>query len=178
MKFGKILCLCLSLFFVSFLNSAFALDSVQIHKHYMEGDFDRLALQLEDVLHKSISPVSLSDSLLCLSYLAFIYGSYPEERSKGEAYLTLLYQKKPKFALSQFMLSDELEVWAEGVRGKVFPVKSNPTPLVQPKALTRKEKTFLASYATGGGVLLAFGTYILWQYMGTDSKDVLLETEF
>lgn len=157
------------------------LESEKLTQLYFDGDFDKLADLLNQTLRQTKPPIHRDDSLQCLRYLGVIYGSYPEERIKGESYLTLLFQKSPDEPMKDLLLSDELEVWVEGVRGKVVSeMPRQPAGLAEKtfeKELKRKEKVKLVSYAAGGGAVLAIAGYLFWQNYSRD-ESVTYATSF
>lgn len=105
----------LFLFLALFTTVVHSLDQRDVNKLYFEGEFEKLNKILETEL-KDNPKLSRSDSIYIFSMLGVTYGSFPEDRIKGEGYLYSLFQLSPRFNFSSLLLSEELELWSEGVR--------------------------------------------------------------
>jgi hypothetical protein len=104
-------------------------------KHlYFQGDFDKIIAILEN-FRKSGDMVEKEDSLIVYKYLGVIYGSDPEQKTKGEGYLYSLLKLNPKETMKDMQLSGQIEDLFESVKYRYltdFPIKEveNPrTPL-------------------------------------------------
>lgn len=81
------------------------MDTAQIHKYYLDGDFDQALQMLEDAF-KSGGTFTHVDSVFALKHMGVMYAAKYETREKGKQFMTILLQAEPTARIMDMYASD------------------------------------------------------------------------
>ena len=91
------------------------LDTAQIHKTYLEGEFD-LAIELIEDAMKYGGPFSHQDSIFILKHLGVMHTAKYETREKGKHYLMELLKVEPTAKILDMYASDMIYMIFKNIR--------------------------------------------------------------
>src|SRR4051812_1886959 len=81
------------------------LDTIAVHKVYVDGDFDQAIEMLKPALDGSYR-LSHQDSVFIFKHLGVMYAAKYETREKGKKYMMLLLQTEPTARIMDMYASD------------------------------------------------------------------------
>ncbi len=85
-----------------------AVDTLALHRLYMEGDLDVLIQRIESLIDDGPGPQSPEESLFIHKYLAVAYAKYPEKRELAKYHMLRLLDGRPDANLYDMSASDEV----------------------------------------------------------------------
>ena len=95
-----------------------ALDTAQVHKMYLEGDFDRAIAVLEKALKEGNAP-SHADSVFAFKHLGVMYTAKYESRETGKRYMYQLLYIEPTVRIMDMYASDMIYMIFKNIQEEV-----------------------------------------------------------
>lgn len=140
------------------------IDSVQIHKLYMDGDFDPAIDILESDL-KTLAHLSHNDSIFIFKHLGVMYAANYETRERGKMYMHQLLMTEPTAKIMDMYASDMIYMIFKNMqdefetnRGRFQPDKEHSHPEDQKPARESNTRTMIwigaALVSVGVGILV------------------------
>jgi hypothetical protein len=83
----------------------YILDTIAVHRQYIDGDFDEAIDKLEIGL-KYVTPLSHDDSVFIFKHLGVMYTSKYETREKGKQFMMRLLEVEPTARIMDMYASD------------------------------------------------------------------------
>jgi hypothetical protein len=167
---------------------AAALNQVQVHTAYNEGNFDYVIATLESFI-KSNKTYGQEDSVFIAKHLAVVYSANPATREKGRYYMNRLLELVPSAKLVDMYVSEEIDRIFDKVREEfltrqrsfgisqapeTLPARPQSTPQpAAPAAPTReprKKGKGMIWFAGGVGVAVVAGGVAYYALHEGDAK--------
>ena len=147
--------------------SANKLDTSEIHKTYIDGDFDRAIEMIEDAA-KYGGPFTHDDSVFMFKHLGVMYAAKYETREKGKHFMLQLLNVEPTAKIMDMYASDMIymifkNIQDEFASSKPILAKPDPGPNPNPEPDEPKQKKnygwvqwTAGAVAAAGGLALTF----------------------
>jgi hypothetical protein len=157
------------------------LDTIAVHKVYVDGDFDQAIEMLKPALDGSYR-LSHQDSVFIFKHLGVMYAAKYETREKGKKYMMLLLQTEPTARIMDMYASDMIYMIFKNLQdeyslslakmkraqGHLQGNAHGEMPVDSAKA---RSKNHAWAYWTGGA-LLAAGGIALTVYLAGDPEPI------
>jgi hypothetical protein len=140
------------------------LDTAQIHRTYIDGDFD-LAIELIEDAMKYGGPFSHEDSVFIFKHLGVMHTAKYETREKGKHYMLQLLNVEPTAKIMDMYASDMIYMIFKNIRDEfeasrpdLFPVEpKQPKQPIAENPNPKQEKRYAWVGWTAGALVVVGG---------------------
>lgn len=147
-----------------------SVDTLALHRLYMEGDLDVLIQRIESLLDDGPGPQSPEESLFIHKYLAVAYAKYPEKRELAKYHMLRLLDGRPDANLYDMSASDEVYAIFDRVKAErearlgltASPHPENPGAAAASEAVPRSATRSETAPAGPGTVSSASHARLYW----------------
>jgi hypothetical protein len=141
-------------------------DTVGVHKLYMDGEFEPAIAQLEGYLHAK-ERLSHGDSVFIFKHLGVMYAATYETREKGKYYMHQLLMTEPTAKIMDMYASDMIYMIFKNIqdefetnRARMTGESNQPQPTPNP-APSPKSNTHLVVWIAAATVAVGVGAFFL-----------------
>ena len=153
-----------------------SLDTAQVKKNYMNGDFDPAVETLTKVL-KSNQTMTHADSVFAFKYLGVIYAASYETREKGKFYMRQLLLTEPGIGILDMYASDTIYMIFKNIQDELAQTQRNAPPSNGNGSPTSESSTKKApskmGYWIGGSVIIVAGTLAYFALSSTNQSETV-----
>lgn len=147
-------------------------DSLTVHKLYMDGEFDPAIAMLESNL-KSAKDLSHNDSVFIFKHLGVMYAANYETRERGKLYMHKLLMVEPTAKIMDMYASDMIYMIFKNIQDEFQTNRARLTAddtAQQPgKKPAKPNSTKRIAFWVGGAAVVGIGAYFLITALSADN---------
>ncbi len=147
-------------------------DSLLVHKYYMDGEFDPAIAMLESDLG-SRKNLSHDDSVFIFKHLGVMYAANYETRERGKLYMHKLLMVEPTVKIMDMYASDMIYMIFKNIqdefqtnRARIIAGDTVPQTTKQP---AKPNSTKRIAFWVGGAAVVGIGAYFLITVLTADN---------